>query len=127
MSPEGVDLIRFTSSDRTVPYPVSAPDPVQTWREWCEVRDHHETERQAIDGAMHARLLAAALEAERERVQELESDNLILTKQRDYEVEQIRQRDKRIAALEAGLRVIAQVPELDHWAGKVARQTLERP
>lgn len=27
---------------------------------------------------------------------------------------------------EAALRTIAQVPELDHWAGKIARDALER-
>ena len=31
----------------------------------------------------------------------------------------------RIAVLEAGLRTIAQVPELDHWAGVIARDLLK--
>ena len=87
-----------------------------------------EAERERVR-ELEAMRQVAALAAERavlkrdERIVELESDNLVLTKQRDYEVDQVRQRDERIAALQAGLRDT--LPHVDLGALVVLRPRLE--
>jgi DNA-binding PadR family transcriptional regulator len=75
---------------------MSGVDPVQAWR---ELRDHtHGLGRQAGDR------LAAALEAERERADKYRRLHEAGLKELADSIAEVRQRDERIAALEAKLQ-----------------------